>query len=202
MISMTRVPVVCPSSGIFFFVSPPSFCHVPNEFHFSLTECVLQRGVRVSRLFLSLQELFSEFGPLKSAKLHYDRSGRSLGTADLVYERRSDALKAIKQYNGVPLDGRPMQIQLAADASVLESAIPRSYPRGGGLSRGGPSGGYRNGTVSTYRRGGARGGPRGGSTRGGAGAGRGRGGRNSGPKPTQEELDAELDAYREKMDTS
>lgn len=144
-----------------------------------------------------IKELFSEFGPLKSAKLHYDRSGRSLGTADLIYERRSDAIKAMKQYNGVPLDGRPMQIQLAADVSVLENTVPRPVARGG---RGGASGGYRNGTAPTYRpRGGSRGAPRGGSTRGG---GRGRGGRNSGPKPTQEELDAELDAYREKMDTS
>ncbi|XP_028395517.1 THO complex subunit 4-like [Dendronephthya gigantea] len=135
-----------------------------------------------------IQELFSEFGKMKRSCVHYDASGRSHGTAEVVYQSREDALSAFKQYNGVPLDGRPMKIEMIADGNVAsqqrESFSTRRQGGGGGFSRGG-------------RRGvGGRGG------RQGFGRGRrGRGGGNRRVNKTAEELDAELDEYNAKGDS-
>ena len=59
-----------------------------------------------------LQLLFSEEGELKRYSIHYDKSGRSKGTAEVVFVRRSDAIAAMKKYNNMMLDGKPLQIEL------------------------------------------------------------------------------------------
>lgn len=59
-----------------------------------------------------IQQLFEEIGHLIWVKKRCDQYGRSLGMIEILFERRIDALKAIKQYNGVPLDGLPMKIEL------------------------------------------------------------------------------------------
>ena len=56
--------------------------------------------------------IFQEFQSFKSATLHYDRYNNSLGTAEVVYDGKRDAIKAMKEYNNVPLDGKVMEITI------------------------------------------------------------------------------------------
>ena len=147
-----------------------------------------------------IYELFAECGPLKRAAVNYDRSGRSLGTAEVIFELRSDAIKAMKQYNNVPLDGLPMNIQMvglpADDSSNGFSARRTGAPqRRLQPNRNAGGGDFRP------RRGAGGGGGRGGGASGGRGRGRGGRGGKSKETPTAEELDAQLDAYTSKMET-
>jgi len=131
-----------------------------------------------------LKELFGEFGQILEATINYDISGRSLGKADLTFARRSSAQAAIAKYSGIPLDGRPMDIQWATATGISAPAVPRVLNR---ISRGRVGGGGIGRGMNKPQRGGAG---------GGRGGGRGRGGRGNTTKvPTAAELDAELDAY-------
>ena len=132
-----------------------------------------------------INELFSEFGRLKTAVVHYDKSGRSLGTAEIVFERKSEAIKAMKQYNGVPLDGRTMEIEMVS-SEPSASLNSRLGPKKFGISDRRRSGGRVQKSP----------GGRGGQRRGGRGGGRG-GGRKNEPQPTAEDLDKEMDSYME-----
>lgn len=123
-----------------------------------------------------MEELFSEFRDFSKAVLHFDQNGRSVGTCKLSFRSRSGAMKAHKQYNGVPLDGKAMRIEVLGEVSMapVSSRLGRknSPPR--------------NRDRSPFRR--------------------ARGGRGGRPKPagkprekkevkSAEDLDKELDSY-------
>ncbi|KAF4356783.1 hypothetical protein F8388_000586, partial [Cannabis sativa] len=77
-----------------------------------------------------IRELFSEIGDLKRYAVHYDKTGRPSGSAEVVYTRRSDAFAALKRYNNVLLDGKPMKLEIVG----LNSEVPLARVNVAGLN--------------------------------------------------------------------
>lgn len=93
----------------------------------------------------TLNQLFGEIGNVVSAKVITDRdTGRSKGFGFVEMSTEEEATNAIKQINGVELNGR------AIGVAEARPQAPRDNTRGGG-------GGYgrdRNGGGGGYGRGG------------------------------------------------
>lgn len=146
-----------------------------------------------------IKELFSEIGDLKRYGINYDRSGRSRGTAEVVFSRRADAVAAVKRYNNVQLDGKLMKIEIVGTNIVTPAAPTAPLPGAGifanpsSVPKSMPARDRRAGPAGTGRSGGGRG-------RGRGGRGRGRG--KSDPV-SAEDLDADLEKYHsEAMQTN
>eukprot|EP00049_Salpingoeca_infusionum_P018011 m.355366 g.355366 ORF g.355366 m.355366 type:complete len:235 (+) comp17236_c0_seq1:85-789(+) len=76
-----------------------------------------------------LQELFGGFGELKYCRLHFDNAGRSLGTGEVLYRDPNCAATAMREYNGVDLDGRPMRISVVQDRRAPPPQRMQRAPR-------------------------------------------------------------------------
>jgi len=142
-----------------------------------------------------VQELFEDVGAVRIARVHYDESGQSLGTAEVVFERRVDAVNAHQKYNGLNLDGRPMDIRLVGgvDDGSQQQSTRGSYVNG--MGGGNQRSGFRqqNGARGGNQRSGFR---QQNGTRGGKQQQNGAGGKAKKENVSAEDLDAELDAYR------
>ncbi|KAK7305693.1 hypothetical protein VNO77_43603 [Canavalia gladiata] len=152
-----------------------------------------------------IRELFSELGSLKHFAVHYDKNGHPSGSAEVVYTRRSDAFAALKRYNNVLLDGKPMKIEIVGSNAELPITARVNVTGVNGrkkrtvvmMPRGGQAGGpaVPNRGAGWARRAGSRSGTGRGRGRGrGRGGGRGRG-RKDAVEKSAEELDKELDTY-------
>jgi len=122
-----------------------------------------------------LQQAFSQFGTVTSAKVMMDRdTGRSKGFGFVEMGSDSEAQAAIEGMNGQPLSGR---------AVVVNEARPREERPGGfrgPYGGGGGGGGYGGAGGGGRREGGGGGYGGGGGGYGGGGGGGGRGGYGGG----------------------
>jgi len=64
-------------------------------------------------------DLFSKYGELKQGTLQFDSVGDSAGSASVVFQNYSDAIKAMKALKGITMDGKQLNIQL------LKSKVPK-----------------------------------------------------------------------------
>ena len=121
-----------------------------------------------------LQQAFSEFGAITSAKVMMERdTGRSKGFGFVEMGSDAEAQAAIEGMNGAPLGGRSLVVN---EARPMEPRPPRTGGFGGG---GGYGGGGREGGGGGFRSPYGGGGNGGGRREGGGGGRGGFGGGNS-----------------------
>ena len=83
-----------------------------------------------------LEELFAQVGECESVAVITDRAtGQSRGFGFVEMASNADAQKAIQQFDGQELKGRPLKVNEARDN-------PRSGGGGGGRGAGGGRGGW------------------------------------------------------------
>jgi cold-inducible RNA-binding protein len=120
-----------------------------------------------------LQDLFAQAGPVQEVTLMQDKfTGKSRGFAFVTMTAEADAQKAIADFNGKTVEGRPLTVN---EARPREARPPGGGGGGYGGGRGGGGGGYGGGGG-----GGGYGGGGGGYGGGGGGGRRDGGGRSGG----------------------
>ncbi|MDR1169611.1 MAG: RNA-binding protein [Prevotellaceae bacterium] len=112
----------------------------------------------------SLQQLFSEYGDVKSANVITDReTGRSRGFGFVEMPDETEGQRAIDELNETELDGKTISVSVARPKTDKrnDGGFNRgggSNRGGGGSNRGGSGGGYNRGGSDGYNRGGGGGG--------------------------------------------
>ncbi|KAI7869667.1 hypothetical protein BDF14DRAFT_1779346 [Spinellus fusiger] len=131
-----------------------------------------------------LYELFSQVGPLKRAFLHLAPTGKSSGVADIIFANSGDAERAIKAYNNVELDERPMRITFSDNGNrlIVRQPLGRENGRRGALNNNNNSNNNNNNNNNRQHH----------RNLGNQGN---RNRKEPKPNPSQAELDADMETY-------
>ncbi len=120
-----------------------------------------------------LQDLFAQAGPVQEVTLMQDKfTGKSRGFAFVTMSSDADAQKAVSEFNGKTVEGRPLTVN---EARPREARPPGGGGGYGGGGRGGGGGGYGGSGGGYGGGGGGYGGGGGGGRRDGGGRSGGRG---------------------------
>jgi hypothetical protein len=120
----------------------------------------------------SLQDAFSQFGTVTSAKVMMDRdTGRSKGFGFVEMGSDAEAQAAINGMNGQALEGRAIVVNEARPREDRPGGFRSGGGGGGGYGGGGGGGGYGGGGGGRSGGGGGYGGSGGGGYGGGGGGG-------------------------------
>lgn len=65
-----------------------------------------------------MTDIFRRFGNILSAQIITDEDGDSLGVAYIDFEDAQEAKDALLAYNGIPLDGKPMKLNIIKSSEV------------------------------------------------------------------------------------
>lgn len=103
----------------------------------------------------SLEQLFSQYGEVRSAQVVKDRdTGRSKGFGFVEMGSQQEAAEAINNLHDQPFEGRPLTVNEARPREDNRSGGRPGGERRGGGGYGGGGGGYGGGGGGGYRGGG------------------------------------------------
>src|SRR3954465_9637027 len=91
-----------------------------------------------------LQDLFAQAGPVQEVTLMQDKfTGKSRGFAFVTMTSEADAQKAITEFNGKTIEGRPLTVNEARPREARPPGGGGGGGGGGGRGGGGGAGGWR-----------------------------------------------------------
>jgi len=96
------------------------------------------QGITITNLANSVSDtdiaqLFSEFGQIVKAAIHFDAQGNHLGSASVTFAHEAAARNAVQKYNGVSLDRSPMIIQLNQSGQSTSLSQRLSFTNNAGV---------------------------------------------------------------------